>query len=306
MPIFWWRKKRKERSRRSDPYKERRERARKRAEREKQVSPEEMVADLNYGSDESPDDQEEGVRGAWGILAAIFGIFASIAVIGVMIFVGTRASEALRTRKAAPMVNAAAEGNLPEVTELVERGIDPNVSVTDGGTPLIAAVRHGHDNVVEALLNAGAEPTQDAIDAALRYERHEMVLDMVEAGADPDTRNTWSTKSLLELATERDDVESVRVLLEHGADPNQAPGESPFSTPALQVATRRGNVEIVRLLLEHGADPMVRARGWTALEIAHNLGHSQIEEMMVETLRERSGGEVAGSNDASPAGPTGR
>lgn len=56
----------------------------------------------------------------------------------------------------------------------------------------------------------------------------------------------------LHAALERNDVEIVRLLLSHGADPNSPAFENPT---ALNKALLQSNpsVDIVRLLVEHGA-----------------------------------------------------
>ena len=70
---------------------------------------------------------------------------------------------------------------------------------------------------------------------------------------EPDERGLYeATTTYLIEATLRGHVETVRFLLEHGANPNIA-GMLASQTPLL-VATRGGHVEIVDLLLDYGAD----------------------------------------------------
>ncbi len=54
------------------------------------------------------------------------------------------------------LLEAAQIGNFERVTELLNRGDDPNAKDTDGDTALILAADKGHEAVVEALLKAGA------------------------------------------------------------------------------------------------------------------------------------------------------
>ena len=58
------------------------------------------------------------------------------------------------------------------------------------------------------------------------------------------------------------------------------------NTP-LQTATLGGNLDIVRLLIRHGADPSVTSRdGWSTLHIAAYTGHSSITQyIMINTRR---------------------
>lgn len=55
------------------------------------------------------------------------------------------------------------------------------------------------------------------------------------------------------------DLETVRVLLEHGADPNKAiPWEYFFPSHSLCAAVDCHKPDLVRLLLDYGADPCIR------------------------------------------------
>jgi len=65
----------------------------------------------------------------------------------------------------------------------------------------------------------------------------------------------------LHRAAERGHLDVVKLLLEHGADPNVQDDEG--ETPLHHAAAWRDNVDIVRLLLEHGADPGTPASSWT-------------------------------------------
>lgn len=92
-----------------------------------------------------------------------------------------------------------------------------------------------------------------------------IVLDL---GADANARTNWFGKTPLMYAAQRDDVGAVRLLLERGADPSVATGESrdhhchrPLQrngrTP-LMYAAENASPEVIRLLLEAGADAGAR------------------------------------------------
>lgn len=69
-------------------------------------------------------------------------------------------------------------------------------------------------------------------------------------------------------------VTMTRFLLEKGADPNRTmdPTES-LGLTALMLSARPGRMETVALLLAHGADPNIHtADGWTALKAAQEGG----------------------------------
>ncbi len=281
--MLWWRKKRPRRpSGRPDTYARPKAFVRSATAR----TPEENVAALNYQPDEPEQDAGEMARGAWTATVVVGAIFALVLIVGLFIFLGTHVSSAWGGWRGAPLQRAAEAGEVEEIQRLIDRGADPNRAGPDGETPLIAALRTGQQPVTETLLRVGAEPSQDAIDVAVRYERREGLIALIEAGADPDTRNTWSTKSLLEIAAEQGDADLAKLLLVHGADPDVAPKESPFTTPALFIAARNNEVEIARLLLEHGADPTLRRTGWTAAEVARNSGNQELARILLEAAQD--------------------
>ncbi len=57
---------------------------------------------------------------------------------------------------AAPLHEAAKEGDLPKVNSLIEGGADVNVRTGNGATPLHFAADRGHIDVVELLISKGA------------------------------------------------------------------------------------------------------------------------------------------------------
>jgi len=106
------------------------------------------------------------------------------------------------------------------------------------------------------------KPVDQAFGAAIAAADFEKAARLLTEGADidlviptmqPDERGIYedTTTHLIEAAL-RGQVETVRFLLENGADPNIA-GKFADQT-ALLAAARHGYAEVVDLLLEHGAD----------------------------------------------------
>jgi ankyrin repeat protein len=152
---------------------------------------------------------------------------------------------------------AAALGRTERVRELV--AADPeqaNALAPDGFFPLALATFFGHPEAVNLLLKAGAE-----VNAAARNSLKVAPLHAACASAQ---------------------IESARMLLQAGADPNVRQQQD--FTPVHSAAA--GHVQLVRLLLEHGADPNLRsADGRSAL--GHALQHGQTEA--ADLLRSRGG-----------------
>jgi ankyrin repeat protein len=120
--------------------------------------------------------------------------------------------------------------DLAKTRALVDAGADPNAADAAGLTPLeLAAGRDGDTAVVALLLAHGGDA--------------KLVGGRIGAG----------------------DAAAARALLEHGTDPKP--------TAALHLAAARGNVETLQLLLDHGADINARAElGMTPLMWAAQMG----------------------------------
>jgi bla regulator protein blaR1 len=93
-----------------------------------------------------------------------------------------------------PLIGAARKGHLVTVQLLLERGADPNLSVAGDGNPLIMAAREGHAGVVTFLLDSGADIDQmvpgdeNALIQASGNGRLDVVKLLVGRGADVNAR----------------------------------------------------------------------------------------------------------------------
>jgi ankyrin repeat protein/lipoprotein NlpI len=186
----------------------------------------------------------------------------------------------------------AEDGDLANVSALITRGADPNFqSSYDYQTPLGAAARKSHIEVVKLLLSRGAkDPDGAAITNA--YEGRHAEVERVLQNAQPLTPKALNRllnaaisrgdaakaqamitggadglDAALDLAVDQDKplVETVQLLLDKGARVNQPDA---YRTP-LMLAADKGHLEIVKLLLAKGAD--VNAIGkedMTALRLA--------------------------------------
>ncbi len=76
-------------------------------------------------------------------------------------------------------------------------------------------------------------------------------------------------------------LDTVQLLLEHGANPNHA---SSFGVPVLSYAVLEDNREVVSLLLDRGADPNKRDdQGRTPTLLAAMSGRAELLELMLKT-----------------------
>ncbi len=141
-----------------------------------------------------------------------------------------------------PLMAAANQGNLPTVTLLLGRGADPNhASPVTGETPLHActshAYREGMIDCARLLLSAGANPNVKAksgvptdryyrdtrlvgetpLHLAAAYGGEDMIRCLLEAGADPSTRDDRGDSALTWFSRHRRNVPHIRVPREMGA-----------------------------------------------------------------------------------------
>ena len=63
-----------------------------------------------------------------------------------------------RLFRSTSLFEAARNGNLAKVKEILVSGVNPNATFADGITALMLATEKGHSKIVKALLDAGANP----------------------------------------------------------------------------------------------------------------------------------------------------
>lgn len=160
-------------------------------------------------------------------------------------------------------------------------------SLTAAEIELITAVKAGHTERVERLLEAGVDINRPHGDGttALHWAVHRgdevLTVLLIRAGADLDATDDHGVTALA-LACLNGSASMVERLLSAGADPMLArtTGETPLMT-----AARVGNVEVMRHLLRAGADPTAAesVRGQTALMWAVAENHAAVARVLLET-----------------------
>ena len=95
--------------------------------------------------------------------------------------------------------------------------------------------------------------------------RHDTIEDELQRSTAALDTVDITRRSPLSWATQKGDAEAVRLLLEHGADPNNS--DNTNMTP-LHYAAQAKTPECLLLLIKHGARITQQTRGWTALHYA--------------------------------------
>jgi ankyrin repeat protein len=194
---------------------------------------------------------------------------------------------------------ASDEGDIVALRELIER--DPRLSRAEYWyTPAIHfAVREGHAEAVQLLLDAGADPEWNGLhDGSLivmaRDRGHLQIARLLEAARDRRGRVLAGSDSHpIHDAITRDDTTEVQRLLD--ADPGTVDIGNEIGASPLHRAAGRGAYEMVALLLERGANVhavLSSARGlggsfWTdlqAIDLAIWDGRRPRDARIVEML----------------------
>jgi ankyrin repeat protein len=149
---------------------------------------------------------------------------------------------------------AAGGGHLEVIMALLDAGADINAVRADGMRPINCALmtRSGQRAVLaKALWDRGAEYNMylAAVIGDRDYIRTELARDAKLANFE-DT----SHHRPLSAAARRNDLEMVKLLLKHGANPSLPEKGAPLGE-ALWIAVYQRQPEMAKLLLEHGANP---------------------------------------------------
>jgi ankyrin repeat protein len=195
-------------------------------------------------------------RAAAGLVITAFLAFAGLALVS-----WDAAQHVQDEGKAREFVAAARRGDENAVRKSLEA--DPTlVTATDalGMTALDWAATGEHWHIFRQLVANGAPVNNVGFDGGTvlhrvcHYDRPDMVELLLEAGADIAIQNQWG-RAPLHVTARRGCREVAELLLARGADPDAATREG-WTT--LHVAYRSGQPELVELLLAAGADPQRR------------------------------------------------
>jgi ankyrin repeat protein len=228
-----------------------------------------------------------------------------------------------------PLAFAARANSIDAVKILLAAGADINQTTGYGWTPLLIATQNRFYQLGSFLLDSGADPNKanngdwtplylavdnrniEGGDYPVRkgdMNHLDFIKKLLDKGADVNARMKDSTETRTVFtnqwldedgataflrASQSADLEVMRLLLAHGADPKIA---TAIDVTALQVAagigwvegltyewSEQANVEAVKLLLDLGVDPNVQAdTGRTALHGAGHKGRLAVIQMLVD------------------------
>ena len=181
-----------------------------------------------------------------------------------------------------PLMLAAAAGKPAAAKALLDHGAEVNARESvKGETALSIAAAFGRAEVIRVLAARGADVTvtTKALDLAdfAKEEQERLAAERVQQGGQAGRGNApagrggpqvagvnrqynytelvgfWGGLAPLHLAARQGEIESVKALLDAGADVNQRGAGDPVS-PML-IATMNGHFDLAKYLLDKGADP---------------------------------------------------
>lgn len=158
-------------------------------------------------------------------------------------FGGKTAQEEFSNPSVAAMVEAAVDGEIKEMNDLIDAGADVNAISEQGVSPLMWVLAARSKKGVEGLLKKGANPNY-------RAPNGYSAMYLAVGG---------NTKKMLEL------------VLQYGGDPNHLGG--PRKEPIIFIATSQRRWEHLDLLFDRGADINAESWGRTVgnIAVAHGL-----------------------------------
>ncbi|CAH0032937.1 unnamed protein product [Clonostachys rhizophaga] len=182
---------------------------------------------------------------------------------------------------------AVSRGHEGMIKQLIDYGADiDSYSEAHEGTPLCAAVCANRNEIVQLLLQNGANVNGTELSYGFALHQAAMggqvtiLQQLLDQGADVNVTGYNDNRTALQAAVFHGRHDAVLQLLQHGAKVNETGNQ--FDGPALTIAAAEGYSEIVHQLLEYDADMnAIDGSEGTALQAAASHGRSEIVQLLL-------------------------
>ncbi len=227
----------------------------------------------------------------------VLTIFSLVLLLTSAVQAETNPSRTTAPASQTPLMFAVLNGDINKIKELLKSKVNVNENNAKGETALILAAEQGREDIVNLLLEGGADIKSQGVKAlgkSLRGENasyapyKKVVFLLLKKGID--LKNSSILLDVVGKWTEGKDAATditmiVKALLKSGAN---ADARRSNGYPALMYAVTFGkdseNLEIVKALIDHGADvnAQVSSSGPTALILAVARNDIQVAKILLD------------------------
>ncbi len=201
---------------------------------------------------------------------------------------------AVNSNGSSAIIAASASGFRSIVETLIQKGANINIENQLNNSPLKKAIEKKHFDIAEILIKHGADINAKCMQGflllSINSQKTEAVRFLIENSYDINTPFNGSTPLI--GAVDQGNVDTIKLLLSHGADINHVPERD---LPALSLASKKGDLEIVKLLISNKADINIKAyrTDETPILISSKAGHAEVVKELL-----KAGADVNSMNKA--------
>lgn len=189
------------------------------------------------------------------------------------------------------LANAAAEGRVADIKDLLERGASAGATDERGNPAIVKAAVNNHYECCDLLISKGVgvdEAYTASLWSALHFASCEnnavMAEYFISKSANINIQNRDKRTPLHTAVTFEGAYEVVKCLVGHGA---RMDIEDKYGETALDIAAICGHLDCFRYMVEHGADISdMKTSVKTALQLARDNEHQEIVDY-IESYFER-------------------
>jgi ankyrin repeat protein len=185
----------------------------------------------------------------------------------------------------AEMFEAVKINNLKRVTELLSQNSElVNASNSNGETAVLLAAYYRANEIKELLIKQGANLN---IFEAAAVGQTPRVKELLETSSDLLDSYSLDGYTPLGLSAHFGNEETVKLLLDKGANVNARSKDGNLNNMALHAAIAGNYEQIVRILIQHGADLNAKCEGqwrlgYTPLHVAGYFGREAMIPMLLQ------------------------
>lgn len=168
-------------------------------------------------------------------------------------------AKAVNKRGSTAFAEACRRGRLEIISELLKHDADPNAKDHDNWSPLVLSLRLNQRAALTLLLQSGKADLKARggpfrnypVCEAVRVQNWPVLRLLLEHGADPNVIDFKGYPPIVRAVREGRNADVLQVLLDHGADVNAAQKDGQTALTEAVLKRWLGGAE---LLLKHGAD----------------------------------------------------